>query len=124
MGTDESLRNQDDRYHLRFLSQFLYIEGLDMMFDWPIDPFHLVYLGVIQRLLSISFFNKLDFKKKLPKVTRNRINKRMLSNFVKFYPAEFHKKRLTVNKLSFLESSGIQAVSSTHRSNCFQDLLK
>ena len=72
-----------------------------MIFDFPIDPFHLVYLGVVKRYLKIlSFGTRLDKRNRLPMSTRRQPNN-MLSSFSKMYPKEFHSKRRAIAKLSF-----------------------
>lgn len=37
--------------HHKGKSPFLSIEGFDMIHGFPLDPMHLVYLGVMRRLL-------------------------------------------------------------------------
>ena len=50
LRTDETFRDRIDQSHHKYQSPFEAIEDLtDMIFDFPIDPMHLVYHGIVKR---------------------------------------------------------------------------
>ena len=76
-----------------------------MVFDFLLDPMHLIYHGVVKRFLTILF--KCDRRNKsrhrLSKQTRIRINS-PLKKKIWFYPREFHRKRKAFDDLSFFKA--------------------
>jgi len=76
-----------------------------MVFDFPLDPMHLIYHGVVKRFLTILFKGDRRNKSRhrLSKQTRIKINS-LLKKKNRFYPREFHRKRKAFDDLSFLKA--------------------
>lgn len=55
LRTNELFRSMDDESHHKYISPMVDIDDLDLIFDFPLDPMHLVYLGVVKRYLGILF---------------------------------------------------------------------
>jgi hypothetical protein len=45
----------DDESHHKYVSPLLDLINVDMVFDFPLDPMHLVFLGVVKRYLTILY---------------------------------------------------------------------
>lgn len=55
LRTNDSFRVMDDESYHKYVSPFLDLINVDMVFDFPLDPMHLVYLGVVKRYLTILY---------------------------------------------------------------------
>lgn len=90
----------DESYH-KYVSPFLDLINVDMFFDFPLDPMHLVYLGVVKRYLTILYkgdrTNKSRYSWK--KNQRKRVNM-LLQKLRIAHPFEFHRKRRSMEELS------------------------
>lgn len=89
--TDHSFRTKEDELHHKGDTPLATIPGLDMIHGIPLDPMHLVDLGVVKTFLNLLF--------KGPKAVRLPLRKRKLANRIlsrlnPSYPSrEFHRKR-------------------------------
>lgn len=99
LRTDESFRNFSDPLHHKYVSPFTAVESLDMVFDFPLDPMHLVHLGVVKKYLKMLWKGKkLDKRNRLSKPKRLLLNS-ILDEIHAQYPSEFHRKRRNMNDI-------------------------
>ena len=114
LRSDHSFRTQEDFKHQKGGSPFLRTD-LDMIFSFPLDGMHLIYLGVVKRILDIlngdpnmGYKRKIngDSRKKLAynfcyldREERNKFNQLIL-HLRHYLPKEFNRKGDTLDKLS------------------------
>ncbi len=72
-----------------------------MVFDFPLDPMHLVYLGVVKRYLTILYKGdrKNQSRYRWNKNQRKRVNM-PLQKLRVAHPFKFHRKRRSMEELS------------------------
>lgn len=97
LRSDKSFREKRNVKHHRYNSPLLKIIGLDMVFGFPLDPMHLVYLGVTKRYLKMLLKNK--GTNKLKKWERLALDEAML-RLIDQFPSEFHRKRRNFDQVS------------------------
>ena len=98
LRTDESFRDRDQIHHH---SGFSNLENLpiDMVDDFCVDPMHLVYLGVMRKLLYIWVHGRKSMKVMLSWQQMNESSK-ILVRIESLISVEFSRKTRTLNELS------------------------
>lgn len=88
LRTDESFRSKRDEDHHHGTS-ILEDLDIDMVKDVPLDPMHLIYLGVMRKLLLLWLKGPLTSR--LPRLKFNNICEKMVS-FSSWIPRDFARK--------------------------------
>lgn len=88
--TDESFRNRDNPYH-HVGNSILENIGIGMVSQFRLDALHLVYLGVVKRMLNFLLRFRVRSRCTLPDVVVSEINN-ALYDITSFLPIEFTRK--------------------------------
>ena len=90
LRTDLTFRSGEHEDHRTGLSPFEAIDELDMNFDFPLDPMHMLYLGVMKRMLKNIWLGK-KFPHRFSDQQIKTVNVDLLS-LRSFWPVEFNRK--------------------------------
>lgn len=88
--TDSGFRNQNCPAHHRGKS-VLEDLPINMVEDFPLDPMHLVYLGVVKKMIGLWMKRKRGSSYKLSRDSIADLNDKMLL-YTRYYPQEFQRK--------------------------------
>lgn len=101
--TDESFRNREQQTHHTGLSVHENLP-INMTNVFPIDPMHLVYLGVMRKLLHISCNQRRSMKVRISKQIITEISG-ILEAIAKLIPVEFSRKTRSLDEVSRLKAT-------------------
>lgn len=85
---DESFRQREDPDHHNYYSIVEELVSVDMVYDFPVDPMHLVHEGTVRKLI-MTLMEESDFK--ISPYSVRRVNKEMTA-LSKFTPRDFARR--------------------------------
>lgn len=88
--TDSEFRSKSCPAHHRGRS-VLEDLPIDMVSDFPLDPMHLLYLGVVKKIIGLWMKRRRGSPQKLTTKSIDNLNKKM-SSYIMYYPDEFQRK--------------------------------
>lgn len=90
LRSNADFRNRNCPDHHTGLSELQKLD-INMVEDFPLDPMHLLYLGVVKKIIGQWMDRKRGGSQKLTLNSIKILNERMI-NYTKFYPQEFQRK--------------------------------
>ena len=102
---NESFRDQDHPSHHSGVSPLERLENFDMVKGFPLDPMHLVLLGVFKRLLLI-WAGKWNLKRKthMLRVAKRKLITEKLEQIRYSYPNEFHRRFTNFHRVKSMKA--------------------
>lgn len=99
--TDAHFRSQTDRNHHKGVSPLLRLP-IDMVMNLPYDPMHLLYLGVMKRLLT--FWDIGPRRTRFSATMKSSLSD-VLIKFVAYFPTEFARKPRSLEYLKYFKAT-------------------
>ncbi|XP_011868416.1 PREDICTED: uncharacterized protein LOC105562288 [Vollenhovia emeryi] len=101
LRTDESFADRTQKKHHKEISPLVDI-GIKMITMFPLDPMHLIYLGVMRKLLHIWTGGKLKTRMSATNIS---IMSKQLEKAARLWPHEFNRKPRSLHELNMWKAT-------------------